>query len=114
MELCQTKTCIQRTPASDAALRFIGRIPTLRFPRENGPRYRRHNLEPEWHVAREGRDARANIETLYGLDQSAGADHRLIALNDAPRGARRAAGDLLSPQGQAMLADSGFAAANGG
>jgi hypothetical protein len=114
MGLCQTKTCIQSAPASDAALRFIGRIPTLRFARENGPRYRRHNLDPKWHEAREGRDAYANIETLYGLDQSAGADHRLIALNDAPRGARRPADDLLPPQGQAVLADSGFATANGG
>ena len=45
---------------------------------------------------------------------SVGADYGLIVLNDAPAGAQALADYILSPEGQAVLADYGFDTPNGG
>lgn len=68
---------VKLPPASDAALRFIGRIRTPWATREECPRQGqidgplcRIELDPEWHDALQGIDAFAKIEILYWLDQS--------------------------------------------
>ena len=77
MELRINERVVKLPPASDAALRFIGRIRTPWATWEECPRQGqidgplcRIELDPEWHDALQGIDAFARIEILYWLDQS--------------------------------------------
>ena len=77
MELRPNETFVHSGPASDAALRFIGRIRTPWTTREDCPRQGRIDgpecridLDPLWHGALRGLEAYPTVEVLYWLDQS--------------------------------------------
>lgn len=77
MDLRENEQFVQLAPASDAALRFIGRIRTPWTTREDCPRQGRIDgpecrieLDPDWHDALDGLEAYQTVEVLYWLDQS--------------------------------------------
>ncbi len=77
MDLRENEQIVQLAQASDAAVRFIGRIRTPWSTRDQCPRQGRIDgpecqiaLLPEWHDALDGLEFYQTIEVLYWLDQS--------------------------------------------
>ena len=71
------ETVIDLPPASDAAIRFIGRIRTPWATRDQCPRQGRQagpecrlELAPEWEPALDGIEEYHTLEVLYWLDRS--------------------------------------------
>jgi tRNA-Thr(GGU) m(6)t(6)A37 methyltransferase TsaA len=100
-DLRPNEKTVEIGPASDATLRFIGRIRTPFATREDCPRQGRHDgpecrleLDPVWHEALKGLEDYETIEVLYWLDRS-----RRDLVTQSPKGDGRTTGtfSLRSP-----------------